>query len=284
MKRFLLFSYAIFCTLISSAQALFFGPERLSSTLITSVVQSSDGLIWVGTSKGLSLWNNYGLTNFNPCSQSLQLTKEGRGGEREVVDVTSTEGGKKEVRERNVFYGELEVPKTDDYSLLLDVGQSMARRHNLVIDGQTVIEMQNLWLPPTASAIVHLKKGRHRISAELTNNDRPPLFYNRMKDETVFHSPVAEAVDYTIFVGSPDEIIASYRDLTGNCPQMPTWALGYIHCRERFHSSEEILQTANRFRSEQMPVSVLVQDWRTGANTGGTLCALTKTIIPTPRP
>ena len=247
-------------------------------------MQSSDGLIWVGTSKGLSLWNNYGLTNFNPCSQSLQLTKEGRGGEREVVDVTSTEGGKKEVRERNVFYGELEVPKTDDYSLLLDVGQSMARRHNLVIDGQTVIEMQNLWLPPTASAIVHLKKGRHRISAELTNNDRPPLFYNRMKDETVFHSPVAEAVDYTIFVGSPDEIIASYRDLTGNCPQMPTWALGYIHCRERFHSSEEILQTANRFRSEQMPVSVLVQDWRTGANTGGTLCALTKTIIPTPRP
>ena len=215
------------------------------------------------SSKGYGiLWNNYGLTNFNPCRQSLQLTKDSRAGEREVVDVTSTEGGKKEVRERNIFYGELDVPQTGDYSLLLDVGQTMARRHNLTIDGQTVIEMQNLWLPPTASAIVHLKKGRHRISAELTNNDRPTLFYNLVKDETVLQSPVAEAVDYTVFLGSPDEIIATYRDITGDCPQMPTWALGYIHCRERFHSSEEILQTANRFRSEQMPVSVIVQDWQ----------------------
>ena len=215
------------------------------------------------SSKGYGiLWNNYGLTNFNPCRQSLQLTKDSRAGEREVVDVTSTEGGKKEVRERNIFYGELDVPQTGDYSLLLDVGQTMARRHNLTIDGQTVIEMQNLWLPPTASAIVHLKKGRHRISAELTNNDRPTLFYNLVKDETVLQSPVAEMVDYTVFLGSPDEIIATYRDITGDCPQMPTWALGYIHCRERFHSSEEILQTANRFRSEQMPVSVIVQDWQ----------------------
>lgn len=65
MKRFLLFSYAIFCTLISSAQALFFGPERLSSTLITSVVQSSDGLIWVGTSNGLSRFDGYRFTQTN---------------------------------------------------------------------------------------------------------------------------------------------------------------------------------------------------------------------------
>ena len=43
---------------------------------------------------------------------------------------------------------------------------------------------------------------------------------------------------------------------------MPEWALGYIHCRERFHSSDEILQTARRFRDEQMPLSVIVQDWQ----------------------
>lgn len=34
----------------------------------------------------------------------------------------------------------------------------MARRHNLAIDGENVIEMQNLWLPPTASGIVHLRQ------------------------------------------------------------------------------------------------------------------------------
>ena len=144
----------------------------------------------------------------------------------------------------------------------MDVGQKMARRHHLVIDGDTVINMQNVWLPPTTSVIVQLAKGRHHLTAELSKGDQPVLYYNKVKNTTVFHSPVATAVDYTVFIGSPDEIIATYRDLTGRAPQMPTWALGYIHCRERFHSSAEILQTARRFRDDGLPISMIVQDWQ----------------------
>ena len=215
------------------------------------------------SSKGYGiLWNNYGLTDFNPCSRSVSLTKRSGAGESEVVNVTSTTGGRREVRERHIFEATLDIADAGDYALLLDVGQKMARRHNLVIDGQTVINMQNLWLPPTASQIVHLEAGRHTLTAELTRDDRPVLYYNRVKDETTFSSPVAKAVDYTVFVGTPDEIIAAYRELTGPCPLMPDWALGYIHCRERFHSSQEILETANRFQQEKLPVSMLVQDWQ----------------------
>ena len=218
------------------------------------------------SSKGYGvLWNNYGLTEFNPCDKSVVLKPQAsdpKSQTTEVVNVTSTEGGKKEVRQRNIFEATVEVAEAGDYTLLLDVGQKMARRHNLAIDDKTVIDMQNLWLPPTASAIVHLEAGRHTVTAELSRGDQPVLYYNKVGDQTVFRSPVADAVDYTVFVGSPDEIIATYRDLTGECPQMPRWALGYIHCRERFHSSEEILQTANRFRKEKMPVDVLVQDWQ----------------------
>ena len=215
------------------------------------------------SSKGYGvLWNNYGQVDFNPPEHQVALTMRSGAGQQEVVNITTTEGGRQEVRERHIYEATIEVPETGDYSLLLDVGQKMARRHNLSIDGQNVIEMQNLWLPPTASTIVRLTAGRHQVSAELSKGDAPVLHYGRVKDETVFRSPVASTVDYTVFVGSPDEIIATYRELTGECPLMPRWALGYIHCRERFHSSEEILQTANRFRSEQMPVSVLVQDWQ----------------------
>ena len=215
------------------------------------------------SSKGYGiLWNNYGLTEFNPCSHSVSLVKRDGAGQSEVVNVTSTSGGRREVRERHIFEASLDIAETGDYSLLLDVGQKMARRHNLVIDGQTAIDMQNLWLPPTTSKIVHLEAGRHTVTAELTRDDHPVLYYDRVKDVTTFRSPVAEAVDYTVFVGTPDEIIAAYRELTGPCPLMPDWALGYIHCRERFHSSEEILATANRFRQEQLPVSMLVQDWQ----------------------
>ena len=231
------------------------------------------------SSKGYGvLWNNYGLTDFNPCANSVRLTVSPSGpsangsltGEpsgagaaaTEVVEVTTTEGGKREVRERHIFEATLDVPVGGDYALLLDVGQKMARRHNLLIDGRPVIEMKNLWLPPTASTIVRLEKGRHRLQAELTKDDQPTLYYRLVGDETVLRSPVATAVDYTVFVGSPDEVIATYRELTGPSPLMPSWALGYIHCRERFHSSHEILETANRFKQEQLPVDVIVQDWQ----------------------
>ena len=236
------------------------------------------------SSKGYGiLWNNYGLTEFNPCERSVALTKRSGEGQSEIVNVTSTEGGKREVRQRHIFEAEISVDEDADYALLLDVGQKMARRHNLVIDGETVIEMQNLWLPPTASTIVHLKAGKHVVTAELTKDDAPLLFFDKVKDETVFSSPVADMVDYTVFIGTPDEIIATYRELTGQAPLMPDWALGYIHCRERFHSSAEILETANRFKQEQMSVSVIVQDWQYWGKYGWNAMRFDEEFYPDPK-
>ena len=236
------------------------------------------------SSKGYGiLWNNYGLTAFNPCGQSISMTKRSGEGQSEVVNVTSTEGGKREVRQRHIFEAVLTVDEEADYALLLDVGQQMARRHNLVIDGQTIIDLQNLWLPPTASSIVHLTPGRHVVTAELTKDDVPVLYYNKVKDETVFSSPVADRVDYTVFTGTPDEIIATYRELTGQAPLMPDWALGYIHCRERFHSSEEILETANRFKQEQMPISMIVQDWQYWGKYGWNAMRFDEEFYPDPK-
>ena len=237
------------------------------------------------SSKGYGiLWNNYGMTEFNPCGQHVALVRQQGVGEREVVNVTSTEGGRQEVRQRNRYEATLDIAVDGDYSLLLDVGQKMARRHNLSIDGQTVIEMKNLWLPPTASSIVHLTKGKHQLSAELSDGDQPVLYYNKVKDETTFRSPVAEAVDYTVFLGTPDEIIATYRELTGSAPKMPTWALGYIHCRERFHSSDEILQTARRFRDEQLlSPSLIVQDWQYWGKYGWNSMQFDEEFYPDPK-
>ena len=236
------------------------------------------------SSKGYGvLWNNYGMTEFNPCGKSVRLEKAKGEGKKEEVDATSTTGNKKEVRERHIFEAELNIEEAGNYTLLLDVGQKMARRHNLCIDGVPVIEIQNVWLPPTASKIVMLDKGRHKLTAELTKDDQPTVYYNMVKDETMFRSPVATAVDYTVFVGTPDEIIATYRELTGPCPEMPKWALGYIHCRERFHSSQEILETANRFKQEGMPVSMIVQDWQWWGKYGWNAMQFDETYYPDPK-
>ena len=228
-------------------------------------VNTQISLPMVLSSKGYGvLWNNYGMSEYNPSSESVTLEKSQQltANSQQLVDVTTTEGNRKEVRQQNIFKATLHIAKEGDYALLLDVGQKMARRHHLEIDGKKVMDMQNVWLPPTSSAIVHLKAGKHQLTSELTRDDKPVLYYHLVKDETTFSSPVAAKVDYTVFVGSADEVIATYRELTGPCAPMPSWALGYIHCRERFHSSDEILQTANRFKKERIPVGMLVQDWQ----------------------
>lgn len=214
------------------------------------------------SSKGYALlWNNYGLVDFNPTDNSVSLVRSEEEGEQTMVDVTSTEGGKKEKRVSNVFSATFDIKEEGDYALLLDVGQSMARRHNISIDGNEILDVRNVWLPPTTSVVRHFKAGKHIITAELERNDKPTIHYKKVTDETVFRSPVSECVDYTIFIGSADETISTYRQLTGASPMLPQWAFGYIHCRERYKSQDELLSNARTFRERGLPIDVIVQDW-----------------------
>ena len=239
-----------------------FGNLRGVSRRLTQVnTQISIPLMLSNKGYGL-LWNNYGMAEFNPTTWSVEMQAIGEDGAVEEVNVTSTEGGKKERRQGNRFKAEVEIEDAGEYALLLDVGQSMARKHNLSLDGSPVIDINNVWLPPTTSVNMQLTAGQHTFTSELTNGDKPVLYLRKVDNTTTFTSPVADKVDYTLFVGSADEVIASYRQLTGDAPMMPQWALGYTHCRERYHSSAEILENARTFREKQLPVDVIVQDWQ----------------------
>ncbi len=66
MKRILLLAIVGFATLLSYAtQALFYGPDQLSSSLIVSIYQTEDGLLWVGTANGLNRFDGYRFTQMN---------------------------------------------------------------------------------------------------------------------------------------------------------------------------------------------------------------------------
>ena len=229
------------------------------------------------------LWNNYGLVDFNPADNSLPLIKSSVEGLREIVNVTTTTGGQREERIQGAFSAELKVPSDGQYALMLDVGRTMARRHHIAIDGQTIIDVRNLWLPPTTSVIVNLTAGTHSIVADLEANDQPVLYWRLVDGTTTLRSPVADAVDYTVIVGTPDEVISTLHDLTGHSPMLPRWAFGYIHCRERFHSSEEILQTAQRFQQEHLPLSMIVQDWQWWGRHGWNAMQFDERYYPSPR-
>ena len=208
------------------------------------------------------LWNNYGLTNYNPSETIIELQQGGSDGTSVTVNATGTAGNVRERRFFNDFNGELTIKKAGNYSILLDVGQDMARKHFMKIDDDTVMNANNTWLPPTSSVIVHLEKGTHKVFVSGSRGDKPTVGIREVTNTTTFSSPVAVALDYTVFAGSADEIINTYRNLTGKVPTMPDWAFGYIHCRERYDSQKELLENAHRLKDEFYRTSVIVQDWQ----------------------
>jgi alpha-D-xyloside xylohydrolase len=59
-----------------------------------------------------------------------------------------------------------------------------------------------------------------------------------------------------------DEVISSYREITGKAPMLPKWAFGYWQCRRRYTSAEHLVKTVEEFRKRNLPVDVIVQDWQ----------------------
>lgn len=217
----------------------------------------------VMSSKGYALlWNNYGLTDFNPSDASAVLDVIQEDDRGNAVNATGTSGNRREMRFTSDFTTTIDIPEDGRYAILLDCGQSMSRRQCLTIDNISVLDYSNTWLPPTTPAIVDLGQGKHRVDVTGARGDTPSISWRKVDATTTLHSPVATALDYTVFAGSADECIASYRNLTGNVPKMPEWMFGYIHCRERYTSSEDILANAARFRERDIPLDVIVQDWQ----------------------
>lgn len=72
----------------------------------------------------------------------------------------------------------------------------------------------------------------------------------------------AEKIDFYVIAGENfDELIAGIRSLTGHNVMLPRWAYGYIQSKERYKTQDEIVETAARFKEEDIPLSCIVLDW-----------------------
>jgi len=210
------------------------------------------------SSKGYGvLWNNASLTDFNPADQSIAIDPStGKG-----KFTTGSKG----------MYG---------FVLTSDNRNQLA----LEVNEQHVIDLQNIWTPTSASGVLELEGNKeYDISARggpggVQLAARPPA------DTTTFRSEVGQAIDYYFFYG-PDlnRVIADYRQLTGEAPLFPKWAYGYWQCRERYHSQQEILDTAAEFRKRQIPVDVLVQDWQYWGKYGWNAMKFDEGYYPQPK-
>jgi alpha-D-xyloside xylohydrolase len=210
------------------------------------------------SSKGYGiLWNNPSLTDFNPADQSI------------VIDP-------------NTGKGKLTTAKKGSYGFLLT--SDNRNQLKVEVNGQPVIDLQNMWTPTSASGVLDLDANKeYEISARggpggVQLAVRPP------SDTTTFRSELGQAIDYYFFYGPElNRVIADYRQLTGEAPLFPKWAYGYWQCRERYHSQQEILDTAAEFRKRKIPVDVLVQDWQYWGKYGWSAMKFDEDYYPQPK-
>ena len=58
-----------------------------------------------------------------------------------------------------------------------------------------------------------------------------------------------------------DAVYPGYRLLTGPTPMLPKAAYGYIQCKQRYASQQEVLDVAHGYRDRHLRASVMVVDW-----------------------
>lgn len=229
------------------------------------------------------LWHQYGITEFNACDSIVKFVKNDTGSlNNSVVEVTTTSGTQRVSRQQSSYSSKFSVYKEGDYTMMLDLG-NMESRHLLVIDDVPCIDQSNLWLPPAASTIVHLTAGTHTVKVICKSTNTPKLSWKVAGNETSFRSVNAKALDYVVFYGNnADDVIADYRKHTGNVPMLPLWAYGFWQCRERYTSGKHLVSTIEEFRKRNLPVDVIVQDWKYWGNLGWGVPQFDTTEYPNP--
>jgi alpha-D-xyloside xylohydrolase len=81
-------------------------------------------------------------------------------------------------------------------------------------------------------------------------------------EQTRWSSDAGNRVSFFVIAGKDaDEIYAGYKLLTGPTHMLPKAAYGYIQCKQRYQSQEEVLGVAKGYRDRHLPADVMVVDW-----------------------
>lgn len=184
-------------------------------------------------------WNNAARTDFNPTDNEVKIdAKAGK------ADFTTGDEG---------VYGFLAAGGTGRDDIALKVND------------ETVAHLTGYLVPYAVSG--RLKLAAHtRYTLTMTGGSEGASVFIKGPSEsnlTGFRSEVGDAIDYYFLYG-PDlnKVVAEYRVLTGAAPIFPRWAYGFLQCRERYSSQAQLLEAAQGFRSRNIPVDGIIQDWQ----------------------
>ena len=178
-----------------------------------------------------------------------------------------------------VYEGEIVPQATGEYRFL----HYYSGYQKIYIDGKSVYtenvagkgEEQEIWRtawnPNARKFNVNLEAGKHyniRIEWKPDGGEAycglralAPVA-EEVQQKLSIWSEMTPQLDYYFMAGENlDEVISGYRSLTGKAQIMPKWVLGYWQSRERYKTSDELLTALAGFRSRQLPIDNIVEDW-----------------------
>ena len=86
--------------------------------------------------------------------------------------------------------------------------------------------------------------------------------------QNTFKSQVGQRISFFVIAGNYDAIYRGYRLLTGDVPMLPKSAYGFIQCKQRYKTQDELMAVAKGYRDRHLPIDDLVIDWFTYTRMG----------------
>jgi alpha-D-xyloside xylohydrolase len=161
--------------------------------------------------------------------------------------------------------GEIVPPTTGDYQLKTYSNG----RIKMWLDGKVVIEhWRQGWLTENDQIKIRLEAGRHYAIKLEYGGDEANTMQLTWKtpdpdQNTSLWSEVADGEDYYFVYGPAlDQVVAGFRQLTGQASLMPEWAFGLWQSRQRYETAQQSLDVVKEYRRRAIPFDNIVQDWQ----------------------
>ena len=197
--------------------------------------------------------------------QTLKLTRRDK-----KIDFIWNNGPAKGMGEDNFsirWNGFIEPPITGEY-LFTTLSDDGIR---LWVDGKRLVEDWLIQSPKESTGRIYLEAGKkYPIKIEYFQGGGGAEAHvgwqwpehKGSSEHISWRSQAGFAVDYYMMAGPAlDDVIGSYRELTGHAPMFGRWAWGFWQCKEHYNTQAQILGVAATYRSMHIPIDNVIQDW-----------------------
>lgn len=162
--------------------------------------------------------------------------------------------------------GHIFPDKTGTYTFTTQINGDV----NLWIDGMNILAREDGRPNTTVTGCTELRAGKsytirleyvHRVELSQMRLlwQLPPT--KAQAATLTWASQVGDSIDYYVIRGpAADDVIAAWRNISGNVPMMGRWVWGFWQSKCAYHSQAEILGVADEYRSLQIPIDGIVQD------------------------